>query len=313
MSIKCVASAITKVNDVTSSSRLYCLDTVMLDIVVRVDALPTSGHDILATQRLLTTGGGYNAMSAAARHMMPVSYAGRLGTGPFSQTALSNFEKDGIDAPLEPHESLDLGFCIVMLEPSGERSFITSKGAEDTLRASDLAQLSPQEGDFVLLSGYNIMYPGFSEVVLDWIESLNDEVEVALDPSNRVYDIPSEYLQRALRRIDWLLCNEEEAGFLAEGGPLTRVNGVVVRHGETGCTIAYNQQEPVQVDGFVTDVVDTNGAGDVHNGVFLAELARGTDVIEAAERANAAAAMAISKLGPATGPTRDAVTKWMSR
>lgn len=297
----------------STSPRLYCLDTVMLDIVVRVDALPTSGHDILASQRLLTTGGGYNAMSAAARHAMPVTYAGRLGTGPFSLTAKADLEKDGIEAPIEPHESLDLGFCIVMLEPSGERSFITSKGSEDHLRASDLAALTPSPGDYVLVSGYNIMYPGRSEIVLDWIESLADDVVVALDPSNRVYDIPGEYLQRALTRINWLMCNEEEAGFLAEGGPLSRVNGVVVRHGETGCTVAHNQQEPVQIDGFITDVVDTNGAGDVHNGVFLAELARGTDVVDAAERANAAAAMAISKLGPATGPTRDAVTKWMNR
>lgn len=252
-------------------------------------------------------------MSAAARHAMPVTYAGRLGTGPFSLTAKADLEKDGIEAPIEPHESLDLGFCIVMLEPSGERSFITSKGSEDYLRASDLEALSPSPGDYVLVSGYNIMYPGRSEIVLDWIESLADDVVVALDPSNRVYDIPTEYLQRALKRINWLMCNEEEAGFLAEGGPLSRVNGVVVRHGETGCTVAYNQQEPVQIDGFVTDVVDTNGAGDVHNGVFLAELARGTDVVEAAERANAAAAMAIAKLGPATGPNRDAVTKWMNR
>ena len=39
---------------------------------------------------------------------------------------------------------------------------------------------------------------------------------------------------------------------------------------------------PVRVDAFAVTVVDTNGAGDTHSGVFLAELASGTDVIEAA-------------------------------
>ena len=38
------------------------------------------------------------------------------------------------------------------------------------------------------------------------------------------------------------------------------------------------------------DAVDTNGAGDTHTGVFIAALAHGADALEAARRANAAAA-----------------------
>ena len=58
----------------------------------------------------------------------------------------------------------------------------------------------------------------------------------------------------------------------------------------------------MHVAGFSVVVVDTNGAGDTHSGVFLAELALGTGVIEAAQRGNAAAAVAISVLGPASCP-----------
>jgi sugar/nucleoside kinase (ribokinase family) len=42
--------------------------------------------------------------------------------------------------------------------------------------------------------------------------------------------------------------------------------------------------------------------------VFLAELARGTDELEAARRANAGAAVAIATLGPASCPPRDVIT-----
>jgi sugar/nucleoside kinase (ribokinase family) len=84
--------------------------------------------------------------------------------------------------------------------------------------------------------------------------------------------------------------------------------GVVVRHGASGCTVLVKDGEPVHLAGFAVDVVDTNGAGDTHSGVFLAELARGTDVLEAAERGNAAAAAAISVLGPASCPERDVVS-----
>ncbi len=70
---------------------------------------------------------------------------------------------------------------------------------------------------------------------------------------------------------------------------------------------------PVHVAGFSVVVVDTNGAGDTHSGVFLAELMRGTDVIEAAERGNAAAAVAISVLGPASCPDREVISAMIRR
>ncbi|MEP6759821.1 MAG: PfkB family carbohydrate kinase, partial [Sporichthyaceae bacterium] len=50
--------------------------------------------------------------------------------------------------------------------------------------------------------------------------------------------------------------------------------------------------------------VDTNGAGDVHVGAFLAALARGEDPVRAARSANEAAADAVTRLGPATAPYR---------
>jgi sugar/nucleoside kinase (ribokinase family) len=66
------------------------------------------------------------------------------------------------------------------------------------------------------------------------------------------------------------------------------------------------------VPGFTTTVVDTNGAGDVHNGVVIAEVVRGASLEEATLRANAAAAIAIATFGPATCPTRDEVDRLLA-
>ena len=51
----------------SDTARLFCLDAVMVDIVLKIDRVPESGGDVLASEHLITTGGGYNAMSAAAR------------------------------------------------------------------------------------------------------------------------------------------------------------------------------------------------------------------------------------------------------
>jgi sugar/nucleoside kinase (ribokinase family) len=173
-------------------------------------------------------------------------------------------------------------------------------------------------GDVLLVSGYNVMYPRQATIVLAWIGELPHDIIVAFDPSNRVDNIPVENLGAMLERADWTLCNETEAASLtgeneldssvAVLAQLTGRRGVVVRHGVTGCTIAQPGRAVTHIPGVASNVVDTNGAGDTHSGVFLAELCRGTNVEEAALRANVAASIAISTLGPATCPTRDVVT-----
>ncbi len=290
----------------------------MIDVVMRIASVPERGSDILASEHLLATGGGYNAMSSFARQGFRAVYAGKLGTGPFSEIARAALASDEIDVPIEPATNLDAGFCVALIDDEGERTFVTAGGAEGTLRAIDLEQLNPATGDVVLVSGYNVMYQGQAEIVLAWLLALPHDVVVAFDPSNRVDDIPIENLGAILLRADWTLCNEIEASSL--GGEassdesvtallaLTGRRGVVVRHGATGCTIARPGQAVIGVPGIPSEVVDTNGAGDTHSGVFLAELCRGTQVYEAALRANAAASMAIATLGPATCPTRDVVT-----
>jgi sugar/nucleoside kinase (ribokinase family) len=290
----------------------------MIDIVLRIAQVPESGSDVLASEHLTTTGGGYNAMSAAARQGVAALYAGRLGRGPFSTIARSSLARDDITEPLDADETRDAGFCVALIDDGGERTFITSAGAEASLRSSDLSSLDVRGGDYVLVSGYNVMYDGFAELALEWLAGLGDDVVIAFDPSNRVMDIPEGNLRRVLERADWTLCNEIEASLLTGADSLvdavvalaerTGRSGVVVRHGASGCTVFVKDGEPEHVAGFEVDVVDTNGAGDTHSGVFLAELARGTDVLEAAQRGNAAAAVAISVLGPATCPERDVVT-----
>ncbi len=205
-----------------------------------------------------------------------------------------------------------------MIDATGERTFITSAGSEESLREADLASLDVRETDYVLVSGYNVMYPGQAEMVLHWLATLSGDVVVAFDPSNRVEDIPVANLDEILARADWVPRNEIEAASLTGVATIeasvetlasrTGRRGVVVRTGADGCRLAVQGQRQTIVGPFETTVVDTNGAGDTHSGVFLAELARGTATLEAARRANAGAAAAIATLGPASCPPRDAIT-----
>jgi len=130
-----------------------------------------------------------------------------------------------------------------------------------------------------------------------------------------------------LRRADWLTCNAREAAWLS-GEPrpadalraLTRRltvdgrpgGGVLVRTGPEGCLLAFSTTDPVQVPGFRVTVLDTNGAGDTHTGTFIAALAMGADEMMAARTANAAAALSVTRRGPATAPTAAELARFLS-
>jgi sugar/nucleoside kinase (ribokinase family) len=68
----------------------------------------------------------------------------------------------------------------------------------------------------------------------------------------------------------------------------------------------------VHVPGFEVTAVDANGAGDAHVGAFLALLTQGEDPLDAARKANAAAAYAVTRRGPATAPDRAELDQFLA-
>ncbi len=305
-----------------TGNRLFNLDTVMVDVVTMVEHLPVHGGDIRASQHVLATGGGFNVMSAAARQEMAATYVGRLGRGAFSQLARSDLEREHIDLAVAPDESQDVGFCLVLVDATGERTFVTAPGAELTLDANALARVEPADGDYVFLSGYCLVHPETGPAIAAWISRLKPGVVVAFDPAPRVLDIAGDLLSAVLARTDWLLLNTAEAVALSGEEDTSDVlevlltvsarRGVVVHAGERGCVLATREGGVHDVPGFVVDALDTNGAGDTHDGVFLAELAAGSSPLEAARRANAASALAVERIGPATCPTREEITTFLA-
>jgi sugar/nucleoside kinase (ribokinase family) len=305
---------------VATHARVVCLDTVMIDFALIIDSLPARGGDALSSRRLMTAGGGYNVMSAARRQGVNALYVGQLGVGRFADIARGVLLNEGIHVALASRGDLDLGVCVVLVDQSGERTFVTSPGAELTLSAYELSTVSLVSGDVVYVSGYNVVYPEVARTVSEWLAALPTEVVVAFDPGPRASDIAPEIMARVIERTDWLLCNTAEAQLWVSSDDAldcaSELRGraqhsmVVVRDGANGCAAA-SAQGLVRAPGFAAHVVDTNGAGDVHNGVVIAELMMGTSLEEALLRANAAASIAIASFGPATCPTRNLVDELM--
>ena len=303
-------------------TRLLHLGNVVVDVVLSVPALPEPGGDVLATAAQTAAGGGFNVMAAAARLGLAVAYGGAIGSGPFAALALAACAAEGIDVLQPPKPGRDTGFVISIVDATGERTFLTSRGAEATLTGADLAPVRPRAGDAVYVSGYGLAHPSNAAALLGWLGRLGDDHLAVFDPGPLAGELPASVLDPVLRRADWLTCNAREGTLLtgltdpadalrALAARLRRA-GVLVRTGPGGCLLAQPSSPPRHVPGFAVGPVDTNGAGDAHAGAFLAALASGAAPAEAARQANAAAAFSVTRRGPATGPTKAELARFLA-
>ena len=291
--------------------RLVSTGSVIVDLVLGVDALPEPGGDILAASSIVTAGGGLNALVAARRDGLEVLHGGRIGTGPFATMAADALAAAGIPSALEPVADLDSGYCVVLVGADAERTFVTATGAEGRLDADDLDRLDIDPDDLVLVSGYSLAREPTGEALAAWLERLPASVRVLLDPSPVVGSLAPALVQRVMARTSVLTANAREASILtgeaharAAAGALGEgVAAALVRVGPDGCWVAASGAAPHLVPGFAVDAVDSTGAGDAHTGVLAAALARGDDLATAVRRANAAAALTVTRRGPATSPT----------
>ena len=303
-------------------TRLLYLGNVVVDVVMEVPALPEPGGDVLATRVQSAAGGGFNVMAAAARLGLAVAYGGVLGTGPFAALARAACAAEGIEVLRPPRPGQDTGFVVSIVDGTGERTFLTSRGAEATLTAADLEPVRPDPGDAVCLSGYGLAHPSNAPALLGWLGGLGGDHLVVFDPGPLAGALPAGVLAPVLARASWLTCNAREATLLtglaaprdalmALAARLPRA-GILVRTGPSGCLLGRHGAPPRHIPGFPAHAVDTNGAGDTHTGAFLAALASGAEPADALRQANAAAALSVTRRGPATGPTRAELAQFLA-
>jgi sugar/nucleoside kinase (ribokinase family) len=302
-------------------ARLLFAGEAVVDLLMWVPALPERGGDMLAESSAVQVGGGFNVMAAAARQGLPVVYAGGHGTGPWGDKVRAALAAEGISALRAPDPGADTGFDVALVEKGGERTFVTSLGAETLRQAGAWDRVRPAPGDAVYVSGYGLVAPEPGRILGVWASALPPGVLLFADPGPLAGQIPAAVLDPVLARCDWWSCNQREAAMVtgtsdpAEAARLLAGRagraGVIVRTGPGGCVAAVRATpgsgqgvSVSHVPAPAVTAVDTTGAGDAHSGVFLAGLAGGLTVEQALCRANAAGALTATRSGAATSPTR---------
>ncbi|MGJ6981389.1 PfkB family carbohydrate kinase [Aestuariimicrobium soli] len=305
--------------------RLIHTAQALVDLVCEVPGLPPRGGNVMAAGATRQPGGAAIILVACARSGGEAVHAGSVGTGPNADLVRSALADEGVRVSSPPVPEEDTGVCIVLLEPSAERTFVTTWGAERRVTRESLASSEPRSGDLVCVSGYSLVEPTLTPL-LAFLEALPAGVDVVLDPGAIFADLPAEVVSRVLELTTVWTSNLDEASAqvgvdemqaacarLAEQHP--RLRAVVVRDGQNGCAVlepGSTTTGAAVVPGFPQRAVDTNGAGDTHTGALLAAVSLGSGWADAARWANAAAALKVTGRGPTSIPSRAAVEQLLT-
>ena len=313
------------------AGRVVLMGQILVDLAVRGEALPSPGGDVWAVDEGMHVGGGFNALVAARRMGAEAVSLSPIGDGPYSSLIQAALTREGI-ADLGPRiAGIDNGFCIAFTDRTGERTFISTKGAETMATASAWADFvrTMHPGDVLYIDGYLMDHPTNREAAEAALRALPEGVRVLLDVSP-VIGIPSalpsdgvivsmnhrEAQEIAQQSGDSSVrdrCREPREAARAMLSLLGRP--VLVRAGAEGAYIGRPAQPETnttadEVTAIPTprvEAIDTNGAGDAHSGVLAVSLAQGIPLERALLLANCAGALSTTVVGPASCPTREEI------
>ena len=289
------------------SSRVLVVGDVMTDIIVRPEGPLVIGSDRRAEIRQRPGGSGANQAVWLAAAGVEVLFAARVGASDRDMYA-NYFRGRGVIPVLAGDDALPSGVLVTLLDPSGERSFLTDRGANLHLSGADLPEALLDGVGLVLVSGYSFFAAGPRKAVQRLLAAARARgIAIAVDPASTGFldEVGPRQFRDWVGPADWLFANESEAQML--GGhadldaQLTDLGGqfghVVIKRGRFGAVLGSRNGVSLSLPAPLVKAVDSTGAGDAFAAGFVAALMRGESGESCLEQGIAGGVKAVQFVG----------------
>jgi ribokinase len=275
------------------------IGAINVDLVVSGAPLPAPGQTVSGGVFAQHHGGkGGNQAVAAARALgggPGVVIVGAVGNDVLGHDALDALRTEGVATSVAMRAGVRTGVALICVGPDGENQISVAPGANSELSAGNVTSAFAQVHEIgVVLASLEVSH-GAVRAAAAWCSE--HQVPFVLNPAP-----VQPWVEEVAALATYLTPNEHEREAL---GSLPDGVVVVETRGPDGAVIHRDGAEE-RVAAPRVQAVDTTGAGDCFNGVFAAGLAEGLEVAAAAQRATAAAALSVTKVGAREGmPTRE--------
>ena len=275
------------------------------DLVVRADRLPKEGENVMATGLKFFPGGkGGNQAVAVRRLGARATFIGCVGEDVFGEFLLRNLRTNGIESRwVKRTKSVSTGCAFIPVLPGGNNAIVVDVGANLELTPRDIERArGPIER---------------ADALLTVLEMRLDTVEAALGLARKAGKLtvldagpPRRFSEELLKLAEIVSPNESELEFISGEKVFDRASTeaaarrlvergaatVIVKMGRAGAMLVTRERAKL-FPAFPVQAVDPTAAGDAFSAALTVELARGSPMDDAIRFANAAGALACTKLG----------------
>lgn len=200
------------------------------------------------------------------------------------------------------------GINVVLIGEDGSRSFLTNRnGSLRSLKLRDIVMPFPEDAQIVCFASI-FVFPemGTKELEMIFRQSKSQHITVCADMTKCKNKETAEELAPALKYVDYLFPNDEEAMLLtgessveasAERLADAGVAHVIIKCGARGCYVRTRERAFWSPAEEGTVCVDTTGAGDSFVAGFLHALSKGESLEACARYANLCGSRAVQVIG----------------
>jgi ribokinase len=287
------------------SPKICVVGSSMIDLISRVPRLPKLGETLVGSSFHLGYGGkGANQAVMAAKLGAQVTMVTKLGRDVFGDGTLKNFREQGIDTTHVMFDNARFsGVAPIFVDDNAENFVVIVPGANTGLTPADV-QASKQvilDAD-ILISQLEIPV----ETTLEAFRiAKSGNVRTILNPAPAA-PISDELVQLAdicvPNETEIELLSGQSVGTLAEAEVAARkllfrgTRTVILTLGEAGALLV-DKDSVEQTPSVKVDAVDPTGAGDAFIGSLAVFLGEGLPLGDAIRRANAVAALSVTRIG----------------
>lgn len=303
-----------------ASHRLCVVGDYAWDVLIQANSSLLQGGDSFGEVALAPGGSAANVAVWARRCGFAVDFVGKIGRDRFGQLAVEDLDREGVTAHLVASDAHLTGSVAVFVDPSGERSMVSGRGADFFLLASELPDSVVSAADHVHVNGWSVFTDPPRAAALRCAELAHRSgATVSFDPSSfqliaeSGVDLFLGWAQALQPNL--VLPNFEEGKVLTgltEPAPIARrlaelfVGATVVLKLDADGALVFHDGELTKIDPATDKLVDATGAGDSFAGAYLAHWLRARphpgDHVAAARFATPVAAWVVEHLGARPRP-----------
>ena len=263
--------------------------------------------NLLKSMKIHVAPGGSCANTIAGMAMMggKGSFIGRVASDDYGKTYVDKTVEAGVTSFISKGTGMT-GHAITFITPDSERTFATHLGAAIELSAGEIDYSVIENSSILHLEGYLFEPENLRDVCYRSMKRAKESgtlISVDLADPALVGRIKDVFTDVAEKYADIIFVNEEEAAAFTgtrEHEALKVLSGfseiAIVKLGAKGSMIK-SGNEIVKIEVVETNVINTNGAGDMYAAGFLYGLSSGRSIEVSGKIASYAASLVVASAG----------------